>query len=66
VLKTAATMIASLSLFLAPVTAGATPCPSTRANCAVPEPSAIPEMGLLLAAIAVGFWLFSRTRKPVQ
>ena len=67
-LKATTTRIATFVLVLIPAlmaqTAKPLPC-ATAVGCAAPEPSAVPELGLCLAGIAVGCWLWRRTRKPI-
>ncbi len=64
-LKTATRLITAFVLLLAPAMATPIPCPTAVGACGVPEPSAVPELGLYLAGIAVAYWLLSRNRKPI-
>lgn len=65
-LKTPTKLIIAFGLLLAPLlaTPQPTPCPTAR-GCGLPEPSAVPELSLCLAGIAVAYWLLSRNRKPI-
>jgi hypothetical protein len=64
-LKTATALITTLGLLLTPaLTAGPGPC-AVGPGCSAPEPSAVPELGLCLVAIAVGYWLWRRNKKPI-
>jgi hypothetical protein len=65
--KTAAKVISTLGLLAIPAL-NAAPVSSVCASavpCKAPEPSAVPELCLSLAAIGIGYWLWRRSRKPV-
>jgi hypothetical protein len=70
-LKNATTLLAAFGLFLAPTliaqtTASPAACPTTVSCLKAPEPSAVPELIVYIAAIGGGYWLLRRKRKPVQ
>jgi len=68
--KTTTSLTTALGLLLAPALSGqtASPKPSpcrTAVGCSVPEPSPVPELGLCLAGIGLGYWLCRQNKKPI-
>jgi hypothetical protein len=64
-LKTTATLLGASGLFLVSTLIAApepTPVPIAR----VPEPGAVPELVLCLAAVGAGYWLLRRKWKATE